>query len=87
MSTIFQRRQAMLDAFEQHEEMHVLFDCLARSPSFDGNKVDEGQDPEVCDRLIALGLLADDGAGWLVTTPEGRAALAAYVNGEDQEDE
>lgn len=86
MSSIQRRRQLTLDAFEKHEEMLTLFDCLARAPSFDGSKVDEGQDAKTCARLVDDGLLVED-AGWCVTSAAGRAALIAYINGDEDSDD
>lgn len=76
-----QRRQALLDIFDAHEEVCVLLACLPRSPAI----WDDDGDAEleiIKDNLIEKGLLtyAD---GFVTTTPEGCAAIITYVRGDD----
>lgn len=79
-----QRRQALLDVFDKHEAMVVLLSCLARSP-----ELWDEHDPETCElmsELVDNGLLRNDG-NYFTTTDVGRAALIAYVNGDEDEAE
>jgi hypothetical protein len=76
-----QRRQALLDAFDVYEEMTALIACLARSPAVwtDG----EPDDITLYGDLEQRGLLQCTGE-FYTTTEKGRAALIAYINGEDE---
>lgn len=78
-----QRKQAVLDALEKHEEMLTLLDCLSRSPAVYG---DPDLDSEAQTRALEKGYLELD-AGYCQTTKAGRSALIAYINGTDDEDE
>lgn len=75
-----QRRQALLDILNRHEEMVELLNCLGRSPAIWS---DDDADGAVQMQLLAKGLLSIEG-GFFATTEAGREALVNYINGTDE---
>lgn len=85
MRTISQRRQAILDVFDVYEKMHVLFTCIPGSPAL-WEEDDDDEIDDLKEQLVEVGLLDFDG-GIYTTTPPGREALIAYINGDEQGEE
>ncbi len=77
-----ERKAATIKAFEEHEEMMQLLNCLSRSPAvFDEGEKPDNEDGSVIDGLIDRGHLRVV-AGFLETTKAGREALINYINGQ-----
>lgn len=79
-----QRRQALLDVFDEFEEMALLFSSIPRSPAMWEEEDDDVND--LREGLVAKGFLEQDGY-YYTTTRAGRDALIAYINECNDQDE
>lgn len=77
----FRSWKATLKAFEEHESMMLLLNCLARSPAvYDDTDEYDDEEEAMKGDLLDRGLLALV-AGFYETTQEGRDALIQYIQG------